>query len=147
MWKAFSECVPCVCIQAGRSDCVYRTASCDKLRIMRLLFIWTHQTSSVSHTSHDKVSLFFISHPTLLLFLFLPSSTSSNVWHFDTEHPISICSGALALHADRFGKEGLSSLPNFARYFLTSLLRHYLNCCLMLLEVSFYTAGTAEELD
>lgn len=52
--KGISECIPCVRRRAGGLGSVYRTASCDKLRIMSLAFISTHpnqtQTSKVSHT-------------------------------------------------------------------------------------------------
>lgn len=94
--KGVSECIPCVRLQAGGLGCVYRTASCDKLRIMRLAFIWTHQNqtqmSKVSHTSHDSKQSSLLPHsPSHFLpsFLSLLLSSTFNVRHFDTEHPIS----------------------------------------------------------
>lgn len=66
--KGISECIPCVRKLARGFGSVYGTARCDKLRIMRPAFIWTHrnqtQTSQVSHTSHGSkqsgLFLFFL---------------------------------------------------------------------------------------
>lgn len=154
--------VPCVRRQPARGlGSVYWTARCDQLRITRLAFIWTHQnqaqTSQLSHTSHGakQSSLFLRLSPFLSFCLTFIHFLMCDTLILNILFPVFWSIGFTCRWAGNLHRlKGLPSLLMLSDNGVSihplcsaSLLGHQLNCCLTLLQVSFYTAGTAVELD
>lgn len=140
---------------------VYWAARCDQLRITRPAFIWTHQnqaqTSQLSHTSHGakQSSLFLRLSPFLSFCLTFIHFLMCDTLILNILFPVFWSIGFTCRWAGNLHRlKGLPSLLMLSDNGVSihplcsaSLPGHQLNCCLTLLQVSFYTAGTAVELD
>lgn len=76
-------------LRAGGPHSVYRTASCDKFRIMSLAFIWMRHNPDINEESQSHFTWQQAKQRPPFSFLSVLLSSTFNVWHFDTEHPIS----------------------------------------------------------